>query len=219
MDMSGWSYVDNISPGRKHPQCWRQTRPLADALFQPGSETSSLLAANASFGGSAVPARVGDILTVGGKRVRFAERLFQAGFTGNRIGGFHGTSLQSNMESDIYACKELFAALRRLVARSFDQASNGSLCLSTSFLRGLQADFQILSYTAGHPFFEMSCSFTYLGDPNQKKYLTKSLCLAWLCWCWRHAACIPTGTDYAWQDCSLSQWRDPDTIPRNFLFS
>ena len=34
------------------------------------------------------------------------------------------------------------------------------------------------------------------GDPNQK-YLAKSLCLAWLCWCWRHAACIPPGTDSA----------------------
>ena len=34
------------------------------------------------------------------------------------------------------------------------------------------------------------------GDPN-KKYLAKSLCVAWLCWCWRHAACIPPGTDCA----------------------
>ena len=108
-------------------------------------ETSSLLAANALVkkGGSAVPARDGDILTVGGKRVRFAERLFQAGFTGNRIGGFHGTSLQSNMKCDVYVCKELYAASRRLVASSFGQASNGSLCPSSSFLHGLQADFQI----------------------------------------------------------------------------
>ena len=70
MDKSGWSYVQH----------------------QPGTERSSLLAANASVGGSAVPARVGYILTVGGKRVRFTESLFQAGFTGNRIDGFHGTS-------------------------------------------------------------------------------------------------------------------------------
>ena len=35
-----------------------------------------------------------------------------------------------------------------------------------------------------------------MGDQNQK-YLAKSLCLAWLCWCWRHAACIPPGTDSA----------------------
>ena len=159
MDVSGWSYVDNISPGRKHPQCLRQTRPLADVLFQPRTETSSLLAANASVSGSAVSARVGDILIVGVKRVRLFERLFQAGFIGNRIGGFRGTSLQSNMGSDVYACKELVAALRRLVARSFDQASNGSLCPSTSFLRRLQVK-PDLSYTAGHPFFEMSCSFT-----------------------------------------------------------
>ena len=136
--MSGWCYVDNISPGRKHPQCLRQTRPLPDVLFQLRTETSSLLAANASVGGSAVPARVGDILTVGGKRVRLTERLFQASFTGNKIGGFCGTSLQSNMGSDVYACKELVAALHRLVARSFDQASNGSLCPSSSFLRGLR---------------------------------------------------------------------------------
>ena len=38
------------------------------------------------------------------------------------------------------------------------------------------------------------------GDPKQK-YLAKSLylllCLSWLCWCWRHAACIPPGTDSA----------------------
>ena len=171
-----------------------------------------MFAANASVGRRAVPAQDGDILTVGGKRVRLTERLFQAGFTGKRIGGFRGTSLQSNMGSDVYACKELVAALRRLVARSFDPASSGSLCPSTSFLRGLQAK-PDLSYTAGHQFFEMSCSFTYLGDPNQK-YLAKSLCLAWLCWCWRHAACKPTGTDYAWQDCSLCLWRVPDTIKR-----
>ena len=34
--------------------------------------------------------------------------------------------------------------------------------------------------------------FIAVGDPNQK-YLAKSLCLAWLCWCWRHATCIPPG--------------------------
>ena len=34
------------------------------------------------------------------------------------------------------------------------------------------------------------------GDPNQK-YLATSLYLAWLCWCWRHAACTPLGTDSA----------------------
>ena len=27
--------------------------------------------------------------------------------------------------------------------------------------------------------------------------LAKSLCLAWLCWCWRHAACVPPGADSA----------------------
>ena len=32
----------------RHPQCWRQTLSLGEVLFQPGSETSSLLAANAS---------------------------------------------------------------------------------------------------------------------------------------------------------------------------
>ena len=36
------------SSGLRHPHCWRQTLPLAEVLFQPGSETSSLLAANAS---------------------------------------------------------------------------------------------------------------------------------------------------------------------------
>ena len=36
------------SPGLRYSQCWLQTRPLAEVLFQPGSETSSLLAANAS---------------------------------------------------------------------------------------------------------------------------------------------------------------------------
>ena len=33
-----------------------------------------------------------------------------------------------------------------------------------------------------------------IGDPNQK-YFAKSLYLALLCWCWRHAACIPPGTE------------------------
>ena len=61
------------SPGRRRPHCWRQTLPLAEVLFQPGTETSSLLAANASVGGSAVPARDGDILTVGGKRFRWGK--------------------------------------------------------------------------------------------------------------------------------------------------
>ena len=35
-----------------------------------------------------------------------------------------------------------------------------------------------------------------MGDPNQK-YFAKSLYLALLCWCWRHAACIPPGTGSA----------------------
>ena len=34
--------------------------------------------------------------------------------------------------------------------------------------------------------------FITVGDPKQK-YLAKSLCLAWLYWFWRHAACIPPG--------------------------
>ena len=48
VDMSGWYYVDNISPGPQHPQCWRQTRQLQTCLFQLGTETSSLLAVKAS---------------------------------------------------------------------------------------------------------------------------------------------------------------------------
>ena len=35
-------------PQRKHPQCWRQTLPLATFLFQPETETSSVSAAHAS---------------------------------------------------------------------------------------------------------------------------------------------------------------------------
>ena len=63
-----------------------------------------------------------------------------------------------------------------------------------------------MSYTAGHPFFEMSCSFTYLGVPNHKN-LAKSLCLARLCWWWwRHAACIPLGTDSVRAVVRLSLW-------------
>ena len=62
------------------------------------TETSSLLAANASIS---------------------RKLSFQAGFTGTRVGGFHGTSLQSLMKCDVYACKELYAASRCLVARSF----------------------------------------------------------------------------------------------------
>ena len=34
------------------------------------------------------------------------------------------------------------------------------------------------------------------GDPK-RKYLAKSLCLAWLCWCWRQAVSVPPGTDLA----------------------
>ena len=60
--------------------------------------TSSLLVPNAFVGGSAVPARDGDILSVGDKRFRCVEQ----DFTGNRVDGFHDTSLQSNMMCDVY---------------------------------------------------------------------------------------------------------------------
>ena len=83
------------SPGRKHLHCWLQISPLADVLFQPVTETSSVLAANGSV----------------------AEALYQPGFVGTRVGGFHDTSLQSNMKCDINICKELYAMSRCHVAR------------------------------------------------------------------------------------------------------
>ena len=46
-----------------------------------------------------------------------AEALYQPGFVGTRVGGFHDTSLQSNMKCDVYICKELHAMSRCHVAR------------------------------------------------------------------------------------------------------
>ena len=73
--------------------------------------------ATTSVGGRAVPTRDVDILTVGGKRVRFAEGLFQTGFSGTRVSGFYDTSLQSNMKCDVYIRKELYAMLCSQVAQ------------------------------------------------------------------------------------------------------
>ena len=46
-----------------------------------------------------------------------AEALYPPVFVGTRVGGFHDTSLQSNMKCDVYICKGLYAMSRCHVAR------------------------------------------------------------------------------------------------------
>ena len=65
-----------FSTRRKHPHCWRQMLPFRGTLVQHETETSSLLAPNASVPRNSCSARDGNILTVRAKCFRSAEVLF-----------------------------------------------------------------------------------------------------------------------------------------------
>ena len=82
-----------FSMRRKHPHCWRQMLPFRGTLVQHETETSSLLAPNASLARKSCSARDGNILTVRAKCFPCAEVLFVPGSDSGNIYSFKGRVL------------------------------------------------------------------------------------------------------------------------------
>ena len=127
-------FVRRMSSRQRHvPPVWsQQIHDTSFCCFMKCDVHISLLSPSASVGGSAVPARDGNILIVGGNNFRYAEGLSQPGFTGIRVGGFHDTSFQSDMKCDVYPCKELY--IRKHLFVGCRVVSDGSCsCFSHDF--------------------------------------------------------------------------------------